>query len=103
MKFRLKPLGALLPLAISCPSFAADPTSTLDPVFVTAARQAQRASEVLSDISVIDAEELRRAGPNASINDILARQPGIEIARRGGLGTDSSVFIRGSNINPALK
>lgn len=102
MKFRLKPLGALLPLAISCPSFAADPTSTLDPVFVTAARQAQRASEVLSDISVIDAEELRRAGPNASINDILARQPGIEIARRGGLGTDSSVFIRGSNNNHAL-
>ena len=100
---RLKPLAAVLPLAFSsATAWAAEQVAMLDSVIVTAARQAQRASEVLSDVSVIDAEDIRHAGPNATINDLLAQQPGIEIARRGGLGTDSSVFIRGSNNNHAL-
>jgi vitamin B12 transporter len=99
---RLKPLAALLPLALSSVAGAAEQLAALDPVFVTATRQAQRASEVLSDVSVIEAEEIRNAGPNATINELLVRQPGIEIARRGGPGTDSSVFLRGSNNNHAL-
>ena len=102
MNPRLKPLAALLPLALSSVAGAVEQLAALDPVFVTATRQAQRASEVLSDVSIIDAEEIRNAGPNATINELLVRQPGIEIAMRGGPGTDASVFLRGTNNNHAL-
>lgn len=99
---RLKPLAALLPLAFAASAHAADQLAALDTVVVTATRQAQRASEVLTDLSVIDAAEIRAAGPGATINDLLGRQPGIEITSKGGVGTDSAIFIRGSNNNHAL-
>ena len=102
MNPRLKPLAILLPLAIPPCGHAIEQLAALDSVVVTATRQPQRASEVLSDVSVIDAEELRAAGPNATLNDLLARQPGIEITRKGGVGTDSAIFLRGSNNNHAL-
>lgn len=99
---RLKPLAALLPLAFVAPANAVEQLAALDPVVVTAARQAQRASEVLSDVSVIEADEIRQAGPNTTLAELIARQPGIEIAQRGGPGTDTSVFLRGSNANHVL-
>ncbi len=102
MHSRLKPLAVLLPLAFATQVQAVEQLALLDNVVVTATRQAQRSSEVLTDISVIAAPEIRAAGPNATLNDLLARQPGIEITHKGGLGTDSSIFIRGSNNNHAL-
>lgn len=102
---RLKPLAALLPFAFALPSapvLAVEQLAALDTVLVTATRQAQRASEVLFDTTVIDAEEIRNAGPTATLNDLLVRQPGIEINAKGGVGTDSAIFIRGSNNTHAL-
>ncbi|HEX8961836.1 MAG TPA: TonB-dependent receptor [Rhodocyclaceae bacterium] len=71
-------------------------------VVVTATRQPQRASESLSDITVIGSEEIQDAGPAATVTELLARQPGIEINRNGGPGTTSNVFIRGTNANHVL-
>lgn len=101
MNPRLKPLAALLPLIFVAPA-EAQQLAALDTIVVTATRQAQRASEILSDVTVIESEEIRSAGPTATINELLARQPGIEINQKGGMGTDSSVFIRGSNNSHAL-
>ena len=47
-------------------------TTALETMVVTAARQVQRASEVLVDFSVIDAQALRAAGPSATVADVLA-------------------------------
>jgi vitamin B12 transporter len=102
MKTRLKPLAAILPFAFLSTAYAAEQVAALGDVVVTATRQAQRSNEVLTDISVIDHEQIRAAGPNATLNDLLAGQPGMEITRKGGLGTDSAIFIRGSNNNHAL-
>ena len=79
---RLKPLAAILSL-LPITAVAAETLqlAALDPVVVTATRQAQRASEVLSDVTVIEAEEIRNAGPAATLNQLLSRQPGIEINR----------------------
>lgn len=98
---RFKPLAALLPLIFAMP-VEAQQLAALDTVVVTATRQSQRANEVLSDVTVIEPEEIRKAGPTATINELLARQPGIEINQKGGVGTDSSIFIRGSNTQHAL-
>ena len=81
---------------------AADATGDEAAVVVTATRQPQRLSESLSDVTVIDAEEIRDAGPAATVTDVLARQPGIEVNQNGGPGTTANVFIRGSNSNHVL-
>lgn len=99
---RYKKRALLLPLAFISTVQAAEQLAALDTVVVTATRQAQRASEILSDISVIDKEEIQAAGPGATLNELLARQPGVEISHKGGVGTDSSIFLRGANNNHAL-
>ena len=101
MNPRLKTLATVLSLLPFC-SAHAEQLAALDTVVVTATRQAQRANEILSDVTVIEADEIRRAGPTATINELLARQPSIEINQKGGMGTDSSVFIRGSNSSHVL-
>jgi vitamin B12 transporter len=50
------------------------------------------------DTVVIDDADIARAGAG-SVADVLRRQRGIEIARNGGAGTNTSVFLRGANGN----
>jgi len=102
MNPRLQTLAGLLATLPFASASAVEQLAALDPVLVTATRQPQRASELLSDVSVIDSEEIRNAGPSTTINELLARQPGIEINQKGGAGTDSSIFIRGSNTTHTL-
>ncbi|MGE5472000.1 MAG: TonB-dependent receptor domain-containing protein [Bacteroidota bacterium] len=102
MNPRLKTLAALLPLLPCCPAQAVEQLAALDTVVVTATRQSQRARETLSDITVIDAEEIRNAGPATTITELLARQPGIEMKQSGGAGQNADVFIRGSNSSHVL-
>lgn len=71
------------------------------PIFVTAARAPQPLTEILADVTTIDADEIARAGAQ-SLAELLARQPGVEIATSGGPGTTSSVFLRGANGNQTL-
>ncbi|HEV7815446.1 MAG TPA: TonB-dependent receptor [Janthinobacterium sp.] len=89
-----------LALAIAAPaSFAQTATDkSPDTVVVTATRTPQPASEVLSDTLVIGPEEIANSGAE-SVSDLLQRQRGIEVARSGGPGTTTSVFIRGANAN----
>ena len=89
-------LAASLALAFAAPCTFAQTTPTT--VVVTATRTPQLASEVLSDIVLIGPEEIARAGAG-SVTDLLQRQRGIEVARNGGPGTNSSVFLRGANSN----
>lgn len=97
---RLKPLAALLPLIFAGHAFA-ESQSTLDPVMVTATRQATRISELLSDVTVIEQDELAQAA-QSSLGDILARQPGIEFYTSGSNGATGSVFMRGTSSGHTL-
>jgi vitamin B12 transporter len=47
-------------------------------IVVTATRQPMRASELISDISVIEREDIARAG-QATLAEFLATQPGVQI------------------------
>ncbi|MBD8533381.1 MULTISPECIES: TonB-dependent receptor domain-containing protein [unclassified Massilia] len=86
-----------LALAMAAPCALAD-TTPVDTVLVTAARIPQRAQDVIASTTIIHAEEIARSGAG-SIADVLARQPGIEIARNGSAGASTSVFLRGANSN----
>lgn len=100
---RFKPLAALLPLVFATPSQADTPllVASLDPVMVTATRQEMRSSELLSDVTVVETEELKQAG-NATLGEILSRQPGIEFANSGSNGATGSVFMRGTSAGHTL-
>ena len=85
-----------LAVVFSAPSFSQTfVTSRLQEVVVTATRTEQRLTDVLADVSFIDRETLERAGPGG-LADVLSRLPGVEIARNGGPGTTTSVFLRGA-------
>ncbi|MCL2020546.1 MAG: TonB-dependent receptor [Betaproteobacteria bacterium] len=107
MPKRKHPLVALcLPAVIfflsPLPSLAQDsPVSEaheLVPVVVTATRQEMRVSEALADVTVIDREEIERAGQETVI-ELLSRQPGVQTIQQGGSGTASSIYLRGANYN----
>ena len=74
------------------------PDAAPDTIVVTATRTPQALSNVISDTLVIGPEQIAQSGAG-SIIDLLKRQRGIEVARNGGAGTSSSVFIRGANSN----
>ncbi|MDR3300105.1 MAG: TonB-dependent receptor [Candidatus Accumulibacter sp.] len=75
---------------------------TLDTIVVTASRQQMRTNELLSDVTVIEREEIEAAGPSASLGDLLARQPGLELVASGGPGAASSIYIRGAKAGHTL-
>src|SRR2546430_4267379 len=52
--------------------------ATIDPIVVTATRAPQPLSQLLADVTVIEAEEIARAG-SASLIELLQRAPGVEI------------------------
>ena len=87
-----------LPLLLASPYAMAQsgpPSTTLDPVVVTANRSPQPLSSVLADVSVVDRAMIERSGVTG-VGDLLARLPGIEMSRSGGPGTVTSIFIRGN-------
>ena len=101
MTSHLKPLAAILPLLFIVEANAAERLAALDPVVVTATRQAMKASEVLSDITVLEREDLERAG-QSTLEEVLARQPGIEFMSNGSQGATTSLFFRGTNSKHVL-
>lgn len=88
-------IASLISLAFTTPVFAAEDLN-LDDVVVTASRVSQSRESVLGDVTVINQEEIERAGAG-SITDLLKSQPGIQINTSGGAGSAASVFLRGTN------
>jgi len=93
---------ASLALAVAAPAVQAQTQApVLNSVLVTATRTPQAARDVISDTLSIGAEEIARSGAG-SITELLQRQRGIEVTRNGGPGTNSGVFLRGSNSNQVI-
>jgi vitamin B12 transporter len=90
---------ALLPLALAAafPALAQSPAAepALRETVVTATRVEQPLSDLVADVSIVDSATIARSGATG-VADVLARLPGIEIGRSGGVGNATSVFIRGA-------
>ncbi|GAB3378660.1 TonB-dependent vitamin B12 receptor [Lysobacter fragariae] len=85
------------------PAFAADGAraTELDDVIVTATRTAQTQDATLASVSVITREEIDRLQP-ASLPDLLRGVPGLSLSNNGGMGKESSVFLRGTESDHVL-
>ena len=98
--------AALLSLGLAAPvSYAQtaannqspnDQGSTLEPVIVTATRTAITADNALSSVTVITREDIDRLQPT-SVVDLLNGLPGVSLAQTGGIGEQTSLYLRGTN------
>ncbi len=78
------------------------PATTLDEsIVVTANRLETKTEEVGSSVSVITAEEIALSGAT-TVAELLRSLPGLEVARGGGPGQVTSVFIRGGSSSHTL-
>ncbi|MDE2306988.1 MAG: TonB-dependent receptor [Xanthomonadaceae bacterium] len=75
--------------------------NALAPVIVTATRTAISADDALSSVTVITRADIERLQP-ASVADLLAGLPGVTFAQAGGLGEQTSLFLRGTNSTHTL-
>ncbi|POZ61285.1 TonB-dependent receptor domain-containing protein [Chromobacterium alticapitis] len=97
--FKLQPCAALAALACSGLALADDvPQFAGDPVIVTASRVAQPLSKTLADATVITRDEIEESGAQ-TLQQVLSRQAAISITTNGGPGSNSSIFMRGTNSN----
>ena len=92
--FIVFPLGA-------CAPAIAQTTTELDPVVVTASRIAQPLSQALPATTVITRADIEDSHA-LDLPTLLRGQAGFDVAQSGGLGSQASLFIRGSNSNQVL-
>jgi vitamin B12 transporter len=80
---------------------AAAGSTALEPVVVTATRTENPAGEVLASVELVPGEHLAMR-PAADLGDALRFVPGVEVARLGGPGQQTSLFVRGTESNHVL-
>jgi vitamin B12 transporter len=99
MKFPFPTATATLWLV--CSPGAADTPKELPVTLVTATGIEQNLADSLSSVTVIDRQEIERRQAQ-SVQDVLRGVPGLAISNDGGLGKNSSVFLRGTNSDHVL-
>jgi vitamin B12 transporter len=92
-------VAAAVGAAVSLSTLADSPA--LEPLIVTATRTPAAPAEVLASVEVISGEELSRL-PGADVADALRFRAGVEVARTGGPGQQTSLFLRGTESNHVL-
>ncbi|KFC00996.1 outer membrane vitamin B12 receptor [Trabulsiella guamensis ATCC 49490] len=75
--------------------------ATPDTLIVTANRFQQPVNTVLAPTSVVTREDIERWQAN-SVDEIMQRLPGVDIAQSGGMGAQSSTYIRGTEARHVL-
>lgn len=93
-----------LALALSA-AFAAqaqtDSVQQMKEVVVTATRNESEVSALISDVSVIGRAEIEASG-GRTLTEVIARYAGVRSASNGGLGKNSSLYIRGTESRHVL-
>ncbi len=98
------PRAVISPLCLCLlAAFAASASAqtTLHPVVVSGSREPQPLDLVTADVVVIDAERIRNSTAD-SVEDLLRREAGMQLARNGGPGKSSGTFIRGASSNSVV-
>jgi vitamin B12 transporter len=92
--------AALLSLGLAAQTGYAQTTtnqdSTLPTVIVTATRTAISENDALASVTVITREDIDRLQPT-SVADLLTGLPGVSISQVGGIGAQTSLYLRGTN------
>ena len=73
----------------------------LNPIIVSGALKKQNLLDAVTSVNVISKVEIERSGAK-SIGDLLKGQNGVEVGQSGGLGSQTSFFLRGTESRNAL-
>jgi vitamin B12 transporter len=100
VKQRIDLLAAAVPLILfatqaSAQSTAAGTDTSLKEVVVVANRAPEPLSKVGNTVTVLTDEDIKQSQATIA-SDLLAQTPGIAVARTGGVGQPTSVYIRGA-------
>jgi vitamin B12 transporter len=90
----------IIALAMAVPALG-DPLYEADPMVVTATRVATQAKDLMASVTVIDRPRIIDSQAS-DLLDLLRLEAGIDLARTGGPGSQTSVFMRGTNANHVL-
>lgn len=105
MKSRIFPARlAVLPLALAaaCPALAqSQSVPSLQETVVTASGIRQSVQDALPATTLITRADIDRA-QTPDLLSLLSTVAGVQIAQTGGMGSSSSIFIRGANANHTL-
>jgi vitamin B12 transporter len=91
-------------LAAACGLLQAEEIDTYElkpDLVVTPSRMTEALDRTLGSVSVITREDIELSVAE-DLFELLRLQPGVDIVRTGGAGTQTSVFLRGSNSNHVL-
>ena len=101
----LRPAALTLALALALPALAQQTESvlmaqnlhapSLRETVVTATRTEQPLTDLVADVSIVDRKTIEASGATGVV-DLLARLPGVQITRNGGVGNSASVYLRGA-------
>jgi len=91
-------LGTLLCAVVA---FAQAENNSLDEVVVTATRSEQHLNQTLQSTSVITQRDILESGVT-DVPSLLRNLSGVEVAQTGGMGSQSSLYLRGSNSTHTL-
>ena len=94
---RLAVLSCALAGAVHCTAqtVTQNAVAVLPEVVVTATRVAQPLTDLVADVSIIDRGQIERSGATG-VGDVLARLPGVEMSRNGGVGGITNIYLRGA-------
>ena len=87
--------------AISFPCTAFADTPDMEEIVVTATRMPQALDKSIADTTVLNEKDIKNSGA-PDVETLLRSVTGIEIVQSGGLGSQSSIFMRGTNSNQVL-
>jgi len=99
MHSRLSLAAALLACGATAAIQAAE---IIEPIIITATRTAQTVDETLASVTVIGREDIEQSQAVSVVELIQSRSVGVDLTRNGGLGTNTSLLLRGSNSNHLL-
>ncbi|HUW25152.1 MAG TPA: TonB-dependent receptor [Gallionella sp.] len=88
-------------LCAATPLAHAETPDSLDEVVVTATRNAQPLNQSLAHTTIISQKEIQ-ASQAVDVPSLLKNLAGVEIYQSGGIGKQSSLFMRGSNSSHTL-
>lgn len=95
---RLTSVAVITALAAVGPVIAAEEA---DKIVVTASRTAETVDETLASVTVITRDDIERAR-TSDIVELLRSQGGVDITRTGGVGQQTSVYLRGTESDHVL-
>ncbi|KON82027.1 TonB-dependent vitamin B12 receptor [Azoarcus sp. PA01] len=91
-------VAAAFPFVVSTPAWADAEGET---VVVTATRTARTVSDTLASVSVVTREDIEAMQARSSL-DLLRGLPGMSLGNNGGLGKNTSIFLRGTESDHVL-